>query len=138
MNTYLYSNANPLRYVDPLGLHHGPLHGQMGHGAVGPRKTQSTLNILVGARILTLTPKGMLVSPTTGVGAGLYSETCAAPPVDFCYDDQDPRDFAPDAASTTFKNLVGVGINRNGVCVSVGPVLSIPGIQWDPIDFIRY
>ena len=43
LNTYVYVGSNPLNYMDLLGLHHGPKHGQMGHGAVGDGRGAATV-----------------------------------------------------------------------------------------------
>lgn len=122
LNTYAYAAANPLRYIDPLGLHHGPKHGQMGHGMVGDPGPRG-----FGGQFGTTTvgPGGWGQSASVGV-AGFY-EVCEKPKE--CSDDTDPP-FAspPDSVSGTWY-LFGTTVKPDGtVCFQFGLIATWPPI----------
>ena len=43
---------------------------------------------------------------------------------------RDP-DFRPDAASITFKFLIGAGVTPSRACVAIGPAISLLAIEFD-------
>lgn len=125
LNTYAYVSNNPLINLDPFGLN------QMNHGPVGTNSVINTINVQMGSTILTPGKNGLKSAQTTGIGVGVYVQICPPAKEPPCEDDKSSSDVIPDAASSTFKYLVGLSITKNGLCLSVGPVISFPGIEFD-------
>jgi len=97
---YAYVTNNPLKFIDPLGLHHGRPHGQMGHGPVGePGCVSTCIENFIGTGMLAaggslafgaLAGSGWVAGSIGYFGSGanaLYSNFNLASCLDSCNDD---------------------------------------------------
>jgi len=143
-NLYGYVLGDPVNAVDLLGLEGRSVFslrsgiessgGQMNRseyapGNRGSSALESSLNILVGTSVFTFTNEGLKTGQTTGIGIGVYVESCAgAGSAPMC----GKPDAAPDSFSTS-KQGVGISTSTDlsGGCVTIGPVISLPGITWN-------
>lgn len=127
INTYAYAYQNAINYYDPDG--NRPTKNPKGpNGKAYSSNYTQTLNFQMGSTILTPNKNGVKSAQTTGIGVGIYVQVCPKP--DPC-EKGNKADLTPDAASATFKSLMGASINENGVCFAIGPVLSLPGLEFD-------
>jgi len=121
--------------MDPFGLAgNRACAGRPCRASKGRRYTDR-LNIQIGSMIMTFNPDGVQWTQTTGIGIGAYASVCQADvekPKKTCGEDVDTDPFGVDSASASFKALYGVTIKDNGnVCILVGPMLTLPGFEWD-------
>ena len=136
---YGYVNQNPLSAIDPFGL------DQMNRSPYAPgggnsSAVTSSINIQFGSTVLTPSKGGTQSSQTTGLGLGVYAQICPKP-------DPDPNSCSssgsgssssgsnsspvPDSFSWTSKQGMGFSTSSSGVCLVIGPVISLPGVSWN-------
>ncbi len=82
---------------------------------------------------MTFGPDGTKWTQTTGIGIGLYVSVCPTEDdKEPCPNKEDPDPLGIDGFSGSWKMLIGGTIEDDGdVCFLIGPMISIPGAEWD-------